>query len=89
MLCLLERSPSLSLNPHALPANPLLLAPYMLGLSMSAKRQRNRFGLYADLMESVTLVRLTANWQHRPEQLADLLERALVRRAELIAGGIT
>jgi hypothetical protein len=88
MLCLLERGPSLPLQTHTLPSNPLLLAPYMLGLSSDAQRQRSRFCLYADLMESATLVRLTAGFEHRPEQLADLVEQALARRPELIAGGI-
>lgn len=88
MLCLLERAPGLPLKIHALPANPLLLAPYMLGLSMDAERQRQRFGLYADLMQSATLVRLTAGAEHRPEQLGDLLERALARTPEPAAGAI-
>jgi hypothetical protein len=88
MLCLLERGPSLPLEAHTLPANPLPLAPYMLGLSMDEKRQQSRFGLYADLMGSATLVRLTAGLDHRPEQLADLLRQELARRPELVAGGI-
>jgi hypothetical protein len=88
MLCLLERGPGLPLETHILPVNPLPLAPYMLGLSTDAERQGNRFGLYADLMESATLVRLTAGLEHRPEQLADLLEQTLVRRPELVAEGI-
>jgi hypothetical protein len=88
MLCLLERGPSLPLETHTLTSNPLLLAPYMLGLSADAERERSRFCLYADLMESATLVRLTASLEHRPEQLADLIEQALARRPELIVGGI-
>jgi len=88
-VCLLERGPSLSLEIQTLPSNPLQLAPYMLGLSTAAERQRSRFCLYADLMESATLVRLTAGYEHRPEQLADLLEGALVRQPELLAGGLT
>jgi hypothetical protein len=88
MVCLLERRPSLALEAHTLPSNPLLLAPYMLGLSSDAERQRNRFCLYADLMESATLVRLTAGFEQRPGQLADLLEQALARRPELVAGGV-
>jgi hypothetical protein len=88
MVCLLERGPSLALETHTLPSNPLPLAPYMLGLSSDAERQRSRFCLYADLMESATLVRLTAGFEHRPEQLADLVEQALARRPELIAGGV-
>ncbi len=88
MVCLLKRGPSLALETHTLPSNPLTLAPYMLGLSSDAERQRSRFCLYADLMESATLVRLTAGFEHRPRQVADLLEQELARRPELIAGGI-
>jgi hypothetical protein len=86
ILCQLERGPGLRLETHTLPANPLPLAPYMLGLSTDAERQRRRFDLYADLMESATLVRLTAGLEHRPEQLADLLEGTLVGQPELAAG---
>jgi hypothetical protein len=86
MLCVLERAPDLALEAHTLPANPLLLAPYMLGLSVEPERQRKRFGLYADLMESATLVRLTAGMEHRPAQLGDLIEQALASQPELIAG---
>ena len=60
----------------------------MLGLSTAAERQRSRFWLYADLMESAALVRLTAGYEHRPEQLADLLEQALARQPELLAEGV-
>ena len=88
MVCLLERGPSLPLEIQTLPSNPLQLAPYMLGLSIAAERQRSRFWLYADLMESATLVRLTAGCEHRPEQLADLLEGALARQPELLVEGV-
>lgn len=88
MLCLLERGPNLQLEAHTLPANPLPLAPYMLGLSTDAERQRRRFDLYADLMESTALVRVTAGLEHRPEQLADLLERTLTGQPELAAGAL-
>ncbi len=88
MLCLLERAPNLPLKTCALPANPLPLTPYILGLSMDAQRQRKRFGLYADLMQSATLVRLTAGFEHRPEQLADLVEQTLASRHEQVAGGV-
>lgn len=82
MLCLLERGPNLPLRALPLSPNPIVLAPYMLGLSLDVKRQRSRFGLYGDLLESATLIRLTAGLEHRPEQLADLVERALVQRPE-------
>lgn len=87
-LCLLERGSVLPLEIHTLPANPLVLAPYVLGLSPDAERRRNRFGLYADLVESATVVRLTAGLECHPGQLADLLEQELASRPELIAGGV-
>jgi hypothetical protein len=88
MLCLLQRGEGLSLQTHTLDPNPVALTPFMLGLSSDSERQRSRFSLYADLLASATLVRLTAGLEHRPGQLADLLERAQARQPELIAGGI-
>jgi HPr Serine kinase C-terminal domain len=88
LVCLLERGPRLALEARTLPPNPLLLAPYMLGLSVGAERQRSRFDLYADLMESATLVELTAGPQDRPEQLADSIEQVLRSSHELSAGKI-
>ena len=82
MLCLLERRPDLALEIHTLSSNPLVLAPYMLGLSSDPERQRSRFSLYANLIESATLVRLTAGVEDSPGLLADLVERALARRPE-------
>jgi hypothetical protein len=77
MICLLERRDGLELGASTLPANPLLLAPYMLGLSTSGKRQRSRFCLYADLVEAAKLVRLTGDSHSTPGQLADVVERAV------------
>lgn len=88
MLCQLQRGAGLGLELRTLPANPLLLAPYMLGLSSDLQRRRTRFCLYANLIGSTTLVRLTAGLEHRPAQLADLVEDALARQPELLAGGI-
>jgi hypothetical protein len=88
LLCMLERGQGLPLEAHTLPSNPLLLAPYMLGLATDTKRQRSRFDLYADLIQSATLVRLTASLEHHPEQLADLVEQALVCQPEPISEGI-
>ena len=59
------------------PPGPLLLAPYMLGLSTDPERQRARFDLYADLMESCTLMRLTAAGDDGPTEMADLIELTL------------
>lgn len=87
LICLLERSSRLSLGAQTLPANPLLLAPHMLGLSTSAKRQRSRFCLYSDLVERTTLVRLTGNLESTPAELADIVEHALADESALSAEG--
>jgi hypothetical protein len=87
LLCLLERSADLALEIHALPSNPLLLAPYILGLSNDPERQRSRFSLYADLMASARLVRVTAGIGHGPGELADLIQDAVSHQPELVAGG--
>jgi hypothetical protein len=84
MVCLLERSAGLPLALQTLSGNPLVLAPYMLGLSNDSERLRSRFDLYADLLESATLVRLTAGFGHGPNQLADLIERALLSSPEVV-----
>ncbi len=86
MLCLLERGPGLALAIETLTASPLPLAPYTLGLSNDPERLRSRFDLYADLTASTTLVRLTADPGHRPEQLADLLESAIAAKPKQVAG---
>jgi hypothetical protein len=88
MLCLLERGSDLPLEIEALESSPLPLAPYMLGLSSDPFRRRERFELYADLMASASLVRLTGGAEHRPRQLADLLVQSLAREPELTAGGL-
>jgi hypothetical protein len=77
MLCLLERGRGLSTQVLALTPSPLPLAPYMLGLFSDAERERSRFSLYADLMQSTPLVRMTADVEQPPGRLADLLEEAL------------
>ncbi len=87
MLCLLQRSPELATQARVLTSSPLPLAPYMLGLSTDPARQRSRFSLYADLMESTALVQLTADPERSPAQLADLLEDALAHSPELARSG--
>jgi hypothetical protein len=82
MLCLLERGPRLALGLEQLPANPLLLAPYTLGLSTDPERLRSRFDLYADLLGSAALVRLNAGPADRPAALAELIEGALALQPE-------
>jgi hypothetical protein len=88
MLCLLERGPQLALGLEQLPANPLLLAPYTLGLSSDPERLRSRFDLYADLLGSATLVRLHAGPEDRPAALAELIEGALARQPEPHIGAV-
>jgi hypothetical protein len=74
-ICLLERRGTASLEVQVLPSNPLPLAPYMLGVLGDVERERGRFELYADLMGSVTLMRLTCDVTVRPSDLADLIEQ--------------
>jgi hypothetical protein len=88
MLCMLQRSPELASEARTLTSSPLPLAPYMLGLSSDPARQRSRFALYADLMESTPLVRLTADLTPGPAQLADMLEEALAHQPQPAASGI-
>lgn len=80
-ICLLERSPGLSPDVRLLPSNPLPLAPYILGLLEDARRERSRFELYANLMSTATLMRVTCDVSDRPAVLADLIEQALAGRS--------
>jgi hypothetical protein len=86
-VCLFERSPGLPLDLQVLSGNPLPLTPYILGLPGDVERERSRFELYADLMGSATLLRLTGDSTASPERLADLVERAFVDRPVRLAAG--
>ncbi len=88
MLCLLERGAGLELELRPLQPTPLLLAPYILGLSSDPERGRGRFSLYADLLYTAALVRLTADLECRPGQLADLIEKSLASQPETTAGAL-
>jgi hypothetical protein len=77
LLCLLERGPGLSLGLEALEPSSLALSPYVLGLSSDPKRQRSRFSMFADLVGSARLVRVSAGLEDSPAELAELLEQAL------------
>jgi hypothetical protein len=88
MLCLLRRGEELPTEIDTVAPSPLPLAPYILGLSSDEQRERGRFSLYADLMESSLLVTLTADLQQGPERLADLLEGALARARALVGSEV-
>lgn len=88
MVCLLERGPTLALQAQTLPASPLPLAPYMLGLEGDADRERRRFELYSDMLGAATLVKITGGPDATPVQLADLVEQALAEQPQLAAGGV-
>jgi hypothetical protein len=77
MVCLFERGPDLPLDLQRLPASPLPLAPYMLGLADDPERERGRFLLYADLVGAAELVKITCDTGDRPSEVADLLACAL------------
>jgi hypothetical protein len=83
---ILERGPDLSLACEALPSNPIVLAPYMLGLPDDEGRDAQRFALYADLVETSELLRLSGGPDDGPADLADALQRALSLEAPLAVG---
>jgi hypothetical protein len=87
LICLLERGPELQLQARTLPANPLPLAPYMLGLPCDSERQRRRFATYAELMGGATLMRLSCKTDNRPAELADAIEHVLGIDSPLVVGG--
>jgi hypothetical protein len=88
MICLLERRPGRTLESKVLPANPMRLANHMLGLSTSTTRQKSRFALYCNLVESTPLVAVTGDLQSTASELADVVELALsVASSPSAAGG--
>jgi hypothetical protein len=89
MICVLHRCPGSPPGAHALPANPMLLAPYMLGLSTSARRARSRFCLYADLVERTPLIRLAGALESTPGQLADAVQDAFAQRSACAREAVT
>jgi hypothetical protein len=88
LVCLLERGPALRLEARGLPANPLPLAPYMLGLPCDSERERRRFATYGELMGSATLMRLSCKTDNRPAELADLIEQAIGASSPLLAESV-
>jgi hypothetical protein len=74
---LLQRAERLPLNVRRLPASPLALSPYVLGIAPDESRRASRFALYAELAANVPLFQLTASPSDGPEALADEIQAAL------------
>jgi hypothetical protein len=81
LVCMLTRAPNLSLEARVLPASPLPLTPYMLGLKADSERERRRFALYAELASSATLLRLSSGTNESQASLADQIEQVLADTA--------
>lgn len=86
-VALLERRPGLSLEAEAIDASPVALAPFMLGLPDDEGRDASRFDLYSDLIDSATLLRLSAAPEDAPGELAESLERTLGLSRSAALGG--
>jgi hypothetical protein len=60
----------------------------MLGLPDDDGRDAANFALYADLIDSAKLLRLTADTTDSPADLAEAVERALSLNAPFVTGGV-
>jgi hypothetical protein len=76
-IVLLERGGASSPTISRIPASPLPLAPFMLGLPDEPGRDGTRFSTYSDLVEGAALLRLRAAAEDSAADLARELERAL------------
>jgi hypothetical protein len=76
-IVLLERGDAASPEVSRIPASPLALAPFMLGLPDEPRRDRSRFSIYSDLVEGAALLRLRAAADDSAADLAGEIERAL------------
>jgi hypothetical protein len=76
-IVLLERGDAAAPEVSRIPASPLPLAPFMLGLPDEPGRDHRRFSVYSDLVESAELLRLRAAVEDSAAGLAGELERAL------------
>jgi hypothetical protein len=86
LICLLRRREQgrgrkEPLPPGQLPPGPLPLAPYMLGLDDDAKRQRQRFALYAELAATAEIVPLSYGADEGPAATAERIENMLASGA--------
>ena len=86
-IVLLERGAGVDLEVEVLPRSPLGIAPFMIGLPEGNGRDASRFALYADLVESARLLRLSAGLDHPPAALAECLEAAFELSSDPLAAG--
>jgi hypothetical protein len=77
VVVLLERGRAAAPEASRIPASPLPLAPFMLGLPDEPRRDRSRFSTYSDLVDDAALIRLRAATTDPAADLAGELERAL------------
>jgi hypothetical protein len=82
-IVLLERGKASSPETSRIPASPLPLAPFMLGLPDEPRRDRSRFSIYSDLADSASLIRLRAAVEDPAADLAAELERGLALTAAM------
>lgn len=86
-LVLLERSGEAELAFEPLTPNPLVLAPFMLGFESAPARRSRRFELFANLVDSTPLFRLSAGLDRTPHEIARTIEWGLAPMATLAQGG--
>jgi hypothetical protein len=86
LICLPERTSERSSPRTRSSSTPLPLAPYMIGLSGDLQRERQRFALYGDLLDSAKIAHLSFDSATGPAELADLVEQALDPPAENSGG---
>lgn len=75
-LCLLERGRGLPLSIDPMPASPVWLMPYALGLIDGGERER--FELYSELAAGASVFRVSAGDGHSPAAIAELLQEQIV-----------
>lgn len=85
LICLLGREPGQTLAARTLSPNPLSLAPFMLGLLGDLDRERSRFTLFANLIDSAEVVQITGEPDDSPEDFADLIAQTLASTAPALA----
>lgn len=83
---LLDRGHNRGPEVSPLPASPLTLAPYMLGLPDDGEGEAARFSAYSDLARGARFLRLAAGRRVPPSELADAVERALEPEPALAVG---